>query len=81
MNLLRNERFLFIVVILILIGVIGVTGFKIYENNEPVLQKRDKEYVEVDKGEDAEIVWNCAENIVSCSLLYDSKEEIPEVAP
>ena len=71
MNLFRNERFLFIAVILILMGVIGVTGFKIYENNEFMLVPRGK----------VENVKTCIDNYVACSLIYESTEEIPEVAP
>ena len=71
MVLLKNERVLFIAVILILMGVIGVTGFKIYENNEFMLVPRSK----------LENVKTCIDNYVACSLIYESTEEIPEVAP
>ena len=71
MNILKNERFLFIAVILILIGVIATTGYKIYENNEFMLVPRSK----------VENVKTCIDNYVACSLIYDSEEEIPEVAP
>ena len=68
MVLLKNERVLFIAVILILMGVIGVTGFKIYENNEFMLVPRSK----------VENVKTCLENDFSCSLIINSQEEFDE---
>ena len=71
MSLLRNERFLYWVTIAVLVAVVGVTGFKIYQNNEFMLVPRSK----------VENVKTCIDNYVACSLIYESTEEIPEVAP
>jgi len=68
MNLLKSERTVFIAIILVLLTVIAVIGFKVYDTNEVMLIPRDK----------VENVKTCLNNDVSCSLLYNDKEEIPE---
>ena len=67
MNLFRNERVLFIAIILGLVAVLGVIGFKTNEANKLMLIPRDR----------VEDVNTCLDNEVSCSMIYDSVEDIP----
>ena len=67
MNLLKNERVLFIAIILGLVAVLGVIGFKTNESNKLMLIPRDK----------VEDVSTCLANEVLCSMVYGSVEDIP----
>lgn len=66
MNLLKNERVLYWITIAVLVAVVGVTGFKVYQNNELMLIPRNR----------VEDVSTCLANEVSCSMIYDSVEDI-----
>ena len=66
-NLFKSERFMFLAVIAILLGIISIVAFKTYEANALMLIPREK----------VEGVNTCIDNYVSCTLLYDSKEDIP----
>ena len=67
MQLLKSERFLFLVIITVLMLVITLIGYKTYQNNELMLVERDK----------VGIVKTCIDNEVACSLIYESTEDIP----
>ena len=71
MSLFTKERSIFAGIILILIGIVAYGA--IWFDTNYVLMPVDKEKVK-----EVEV---CIDNHVACSLIYESTEDIPEVAP